>query len=71
MTNLQRIRLEKGLTQSQLAEAAKISVRTLQHYEQRTRDINKAQGQTLLSLARSLSVNIENILETGNNNEKQ
>lgn len=63
MTNLKRIRTAAGLSQSQLAEAAAISLRTLQHYEQGARDINKAQGLTLLSLARALNVSIEDILE--------
>lgn len=63
MTNLKRIRTDAGLSQSQLAEAAGVSLRTLQHYEQGERDINKAQGQTLLTLARALCVTIEDILE--------
>lgn len=64
MTNLKRIRTDAGLSQSQLATAAGMSLRTLQHYEQGARDINKAQGITLLSLARALNVSIEDILET-------
>lgn len=66
MTNLKRIRTATGLSQSQLAEAAEMSLRTLQHYEQGTRDINKAQGLTLLTLARALNVSIEDILELEN-----
>lgn len=66
MTNLKRIRTATGLSQSQLAEAAEMSLRTLQHYEQGTRDINKAQGLTLLTLARALNVSIEDILEFEN-----
>ena len=52
-----------GLSQSQLAELSGMSVRSLQHYEQGSRDINKAQGLTLLALARALNVTIEDILE--------
>lgn len=63
MTNLKRIRTAAGLSQSQLAELTGISLRSLQHYEQGSRDINKVQGLTLLTLARALNVTIEDILE--------
>ena len=63
MTNLKKIRTAAGLSQSQLADSAGMSIRTLQHYEQGARDINKAQGLILLSLARALNVTIEEILE--------
>ena len=67
MTNLKRIRTAAGLSQSQLAELSGMSLRSLQHYEQGSRDINKAQGQTLLCLARALKVTIEDILELKEN----
>ena len=63
MTNLKRIRTSAGLSQSQLAELSGISVRSLQHYEQGARDINKAQAIILLQFARALKVNIEDIME--------
>lgn len=63
MTNLKRIRTAAGLSQSQFAEKTGVSVRTIQHYEQGARDINKAQGLTLLTFARALNVTIEDILE--------
>lgn len=63
MTNLKRIRTAAGLSQSQLAESAGISLRTLQHYEQGSREINKAQGILLYKIAHSLNVCIEDILE--------
>ena len=63
MTKLKKIRTAAGFSQSQLAELSGMSLRSLHHYEQGTRDINKAQGQTLLTLARALNVTIEDILE--------
>ncbi len=51
---LQRCRLDRGLSQSQLAKMAGISVRVLQSYEQGQRDINKAEAATVLALADAL-----------------
>jgi transcriptional regulator with XRE-family HTH domain len=63
VTNLKRIRTAAGLSQSQLAEKADISLKTLQHYEQGTRDINKAQGILLYKIAQALNVKIEDVLD--------
>ena len=63
MNNLQRIRKECGMSQGQLAEAAGISVRTLQSYEQGHRDINGMAGLTLYKLANTLGVDMKDLLE--------
>lgn len=60
---LQEKRKSAGLSQSQLAEKSGISVRVLQNYEQGSRDINKASGETLKKLADALGCQIENIME--------
>jgi DNA-binding XRE family transcriptional regulator len=62
-TNLKRIRIASGLSQSQLARTSKVELRSIQMYEQRRNDINKAQGETLRKLARTLGCNIEDLLE--------
>jgi len=62
-TNLQRIRKNYGLSQRQLAEASGVSLRSIQMYEQRNKDINKGQSQTLSNLARILGCRIEDLLE--------
>lgn len=62
-TNLKRRRLEVGLSQSQLAEMTGIPVRTLQQYEQRQKDINKAQVQYLIVLAQVLCCQVEDLVE--------
>lgn len=59
---LQEMRKKRGLTQSQLAENAKINVRTLQYYEQGVKDINGAKLHTLLSLAHALDCNVSDIV---------
>lgn len=63
MTNLQRIRLERGLSQSQLAKAANVKLRSIQAYEQKTKDINKLQLQSACKLAKVLSIRPEELLE--------
>lgn len=62
-TNLARIRREKGLSQSGLSKAAGVNVRTIQHYEIRQRNINRAAGEVLKKLADALGVNITDIME--------
>ena len=62
-TALQRYRVKCGLSQAELAKRADVSVRMIQNYEQRIRDINKASAGTVLSIARVLNCNVEDILE--------
>lgn len=63
MSRLKKIREDKNLTQTQLAEASGVNLRILQHYEQGYKDINKAQALTLQKLARVLECKIEDLLE--------
>ena len=51
------------LSQRELAHRSRVGLRSIQMYEQRRKDINKAQAQTLQSLARVLHCAIENLLE--------
>lgn len=62
-TNLARLRRAKGLSQSQLAKASEISIRSIQLYEQRQTDINNAQHNHLKALAKVLGCEVEDILE--------
>jgi len=62
-TNLKRIREAGGLSQSQLAKQSEVSLRSIQMYEQRNKDINKAQAITLAKISRVLSCEIEDLLE--------
>lgn len=63
MTNLQKMRKFKNLSQSELASAAEINVRTLQHYEQGAKLIDNAHLDTIIKLCIVLNCNIEDILE--------
>lgn len=62
-TNLKALRTLAGLSQSELAEQADVPVRTIQQYEQRQKNINKAQAETLLRLARVLNCSMEDLIE--------
>ncbi len=62
-TNLKKIRLARGLSQSELALKAEVDIRSIQMYEQRHNDINKAQAETLRRLSIVLGCNMEDLLE--------
>lgn len=60
---LQRLRVAKGLSQSELAAITNIPVRRIQHYEQRVRPIDGARMDTLCDLALALDCKLEDLLE--------
>jgi len=62
-TNLKRIRSAYGCSQSELAKKSGVSLRSIQMYEQRNKDINKAQSASLLGIAHALGCRIEDLLE--------
>lgn len=62
-TNLKIYRKRAGLSQSELAQLSGVPVRMIQHYEQRQKNISKAQVGYLVSLARVLDCEVENIIE--------
>ena len=63
MTQLQDKRRASGMSQSELAHKAEISVRTLQSLETGARNIDKVAVLTALKLARALDCSIEDILD--------
>lgn len=63
MTQLQLRRQGAGMSQSELAKKADMSVRTLQALEVGARNIDKVSVLTALKLARALDCNIEDILD--------
>jgi len=62
-TNLKRLRMQYGFSQSQLADASGVPVRTIQQYEQRQKNINKAQAEYLVMLASVLHCDPSDLLE--------
>ena len=62
-TNLKRMRQEYGITQSELAAKSGVSIRSIQMYEQRNKNINKASVETIRALAMVLGCDIEDLIE--------
>ena len=62
-TNLKYIRSAYGCSQAELAEMSGVSLRSIQMYEQRNKDINKAGAGTVRNLAKALGCTMEDLLE--------
>jgi len=62
-SNLTTIRKARGFTQGQLSQQSGVTLRMIQLYEQRQNDINKAQAGTLLSLAKALGCEMQDLME--------
>ena len=62
-TNLKKRRKAAGLSQSGLAKEVGVSVRTIQQYEQRQKDINKASAERMLAFANRLYCDVEDLME--------
>lgn len=60
---LKRVREARGLSQAALAERSGVSLRSIQQYEQRKKNINHGQGQALYRLSVVLGCRIEDLLE--------
>jgi DNA-binding Xre family transcriptional regulator len=62
-TRLQKRRKDARLTQKELAERSGVKLRTIQQYEMRAKNINKAAAETLQQLAQVLCCSIEDLIE--------
>ncbi len=62
-TNLKRIRTTYGCSQAELAKLSGVSLRSIQMYEQKNKDINKASVVTLYKIAKVLGCTIEDLIE--------
>ena len=62
-TNLKRIRKAYGFTQAELAHRSGVSLRSIQMYEQRNKNINKASADTIYSIAKALGCTMEDLIE--------
>ncbi len=62
-TKLQTVRKAVGLTQKELSEKSGVTLRMIQQYEQRAKDINKAAASNLFVLAQVLGCKAEDLLE--------
>ncbi len=62
-TNLKQLRAAYGCTQSELARKSNVSLRSIQMYEQRNKDINKASADTVYRLSKTLGCAMEDLIE--------
>lgn len=62
-TNLKRFRRLGGYSQRLLSEESGVPLRQIQLLEQRQRDINKAQAETVFRLAKVMCCSVEDLLE--------
>lgn len=63
VSQLQKRRKLCGYSQRELAEKSGVNLRTLQQYELRTKDIDKAAIRTVRALANVLNCQMEDLLE--------
>lgn len=62
-TSLRRIRGAYGCSQAELAGRSGVGLRSIQMYEQRNKDINKASAETLYRLSKALGCTMEDLME--------
>lgn len=60
---LKTIRENRGISQAELARLSGVKLRSIQMYEQKVNDIDKAQAGTVYKLSRVLGCSVEDLLE--------
>ena len=60
---LKLLRQKRNLTQEQLATLSGVNLRSIRSYEQGSTELAKAQGETLLMLARVLNCSVEDLIK--------
>lgn len=62
-TNLKRFRETYGCTQAELSMLSGVGLRSIQLYEQRNKNINRASAETIYRLAKTLRCSMEDLIE--------
>lgn len=60
---LKEMRQAKGLSQSQLAEKTGLNIRTIQHYEQGSKNFDHARIDTIMKVCIALGCKLEDVVE--------
>lgn len=60
---LKDVRIKKGISQSELANATGLNIRNIRAYEQGTRGISGAKLKTLLDICNFLDCQLEDIID--------
>lgn len=67
---LAQIRKSKGMSQKELSILSNVSLRSIQMYEQRQKSISKASFETVRNLARALAINIDDLYDSSDIDNK-
>lgn len=62
-TNLKTLRQKANFSQRELSNLSGVPLRTIQQYEQRQKNINKAQAEYLVALAKVLYCQVDDLME--------
>lgn len=62
-SKLKRVRKQCGMTQEQLANESGVSINTIRAYERGSKDLNKAQFDIIMKLAKALKCEISDLTE--------
>lgn len=63
MKRLKEYRIKRELSQSELSNLTGVNLRMIQFYETGFKNINHAHADTILTLAKALNCNMEDLLE--------
>ncbi len=63
-THLKTVHQSHGISQAELAKLSGVNLRSIQMYEQKLNNIDKAQAGTLYKLSRVLGCTVEDLLES-------
>ena len=62
-SKLKRIRKQCGITQDELAAKSGVSANTIKAYERKSKDLNKAQFDIIIKLAKALKCEVSDLIE--------
>jgi transcriptional regulator with XRE-family HTH domain len=62
-SKMKRLRVARGMTQTELSTLSEVNVKSIAYYEQYPEKINKASVETLLKICDSLGCGITDIIE--------
>lgn len=63
MSKLKEMRQKASLTQLQLAETTGLNLRTIQHYEQGSKEFDHARLDTILKVCLALNCKMEDVIQ--------
>lgn len=62
-SNLKKIRVANGMTQSELSELSGINIKSIAAYEQSPEKINKASAESIYNMSDCLNCEMEDLIE--------